>query len=419
MIGEVSERVGLLWSRRLSRDELHRLQWWDRHGNTLLRLAVALMAVLALLKLGDEFFRLLWASGFGANDLALRHRDVQAWFEGLPVYGQIATAVYPPASYAILWPFLGWLDITAAHWLWAATSVMALVWMALLIVRESGAATPLERTFVVLMLLSMNATGSTIGNGQLMVHILPPLLAGLLILRRRQARWHTDLLAASLFLLALVKPTVSAPFFWLVLFLSGRLLPAVLVIAGYAALTLLAAMYQPVDLLTLLWDWLAAGSAEGAVIGYANVHTWLEMLGLREWKLPASLVLVLALGLWTYRYRHVDPWLLIGVTAIVSRLLTYHRSYDDLLILLPMVALFRIAKRGTSTDGGAVAAGALLAVTVLTMLTPHRLEAYSPPWNILYTGGHAVVWIVVLAYLIDRARREEASSGRGLSLSLP
>jgi hypothetical protein len=91
----------------------------------------------------------------------------------------------------------------------------------------------------------------------------------------------------------------------------------------------------------------------------------------------------------------------------VARLWTYHRSYDDLLILLPMVALFRIAKRGTSTDGGAVAAGALLAVTVLTMLTPHRLEAYPPPWNVLYTGGHAVVWIVVLAFLLDRARREE------------
>jgi hypothetical protein len=284
--------------------------------------------------------------------------------------------------------------------------VMALVWMALLILRESSADTLLERTFVVLMLLSMNATGSTIGNGQLMVHMLPPLLAGLLMLRWRQARWHADLLAASLFLLALVKPTVSAPFFWLVLFVSARLRPGILVITGYALLTLFTVAHQPVDLMALLREWLAAGSAQAARGGYANVHVWMATLGLGEWTLPASAALLLALGGWTYRYRRVDPWLLIGVTAIVARLWTYHRSYDDLLILLPMVALFRIAKRGTSTDGGAMPAGALLAVTMLEMLAPHRLLQYPPPWNVLYTGGHAVVWIVVLAFLLDRTRRE-------------
>jgi hypothetical protein len=212
---------------------------------------------------------------------------------------------------------------------------------------------------------------------------------------------------ASLFLLALVKPTVSAPFFWLVLVLPGRLRPGILVLVGYAALMLVAAAYQPVDLLTLMREWLAAGSAEAARGGYANVHMWLTLLGLRAWMLPVSLVLVLALGLWTYRYRRVDPWLLIGVVAIVARLWTYHRSYDDLLILLPMLALFRIAKRGASMDGGDMAAGVLLAVTVLAMVAPHSLQLYPPPWNLLYTGGHAVVWIVVLAFLLDCARREE------------
>jgi hypothetical protein len=408
MIGAIGELVGLLGSRRVSRDEPHRLPWWDRYGTALLRLAVALMAAIALLKLGDELHRLLWASGMGAIDLRLRHREVQRWFEGLPVYGLFAPmTAYPPASYAILWPLLGWLDLAPARWLWAATTVAALGGLAWLIVRASGADTPLERTVVVLMLLSMNATGSTIGNGQLMVHILPLLLAGLLALGRRPAGWHVDLLGASLYLIALVKPTVSAPFFWLVLFLYGRRRPGLFVIVGYAVLTLFAVAYQPVDLLSLLREWLAAGSAQAARGGYANVHVWLATLGLGEWTLPASVVLLLALGGWTYCYRRVDPWLLIGVVAIVARLWTYHRSYDDLLILLPMVALFRIAKRGPSTDGGAIPAGALLAVTMLTMLAPHRLLEYPPPWDVLYTGSHAAVWIVVLAFLLDRARREE------------
>ncbi len=43
---------------------------------------------------------------------------------------------------------------------------------------------------------------------------------------------------------------------------------------------------------------------------------------------------------------------------------------------------------------------------LLTMLAPARLR-YAPwPWYLLFTGGHALVWIAVLIFLLDRARRE-------------
>lgn len=393
--------------------------WWTSHRATLLRLAVALMAVAALVWLGYQFWRLLWestpiwrSSPIGAFDLKLLHNEVHRWLAERPVHSGEEYGVYPPASYVILWPLLGWLAVTPARWLWAATTVAALGWLAYLIVRESGANTRLERVFVALMPLSMYATGATIGNGQLIVHLLPMLVAGLLLLHRGQCGWRKDLLAAALVLVALVKPQVSAPFFWIVLVVSGRLRPVLLVTLGYVALTLFALSFHPELGLSLLLRDRVAITATVASHGDADLHVWLATLGLEKWNLPVSLLVLAALGLWTYRHRHGDLWLLMGIAAIIARFWMYHRWYDDLLMLLPMVALFRVAKRGPSADGGDVVASGLLVISMFVMLAPGGWYLFPPPWNMLYVAGQTIVWMVVLIFLFDRARREKK---RGLA----
>jgi hypothetical protein len=379
-----------------------------------------LMAVAALIWLGYQFWRLLlgstpiWrTSPVGAVDLKLLHRQVHDWFsEG-------EAAPYLPASYVILWPVLGWLDVTPARWLWAATTVVALGWLIHLILRESGADTPLERVFVALMPLSVYATGATIGNGQLIVHLLPMLVAGLILLKGRGG-WRKDLLAVALVLVTLVKPTVSAPFFWIVVFLPGSLWPALLVSTGYLALTLFAMQVPgtavspllelPIQIMTLVRQVLDTPTRSvgwAAQDRYADLPIWLTRLGLTEWILPTTLLMLAGLGLWVYRHRHRDIWLLLGVSALVTRFLMYHRWYDDLLILLPMVALFRFAKRGASTEGSGVVAGVLLAITMLVMLAPGGLYLFPSPWNRLYAIWQAIVWIIMLVFLLYYARTEK------------
>jgi hypothetical protein len=381
-------------------------------------LTVTLMTVVALVWLGYEFWRLLWQSSAiwqssppGAVDLQLRHGEVRHWFAGRPIYSEIGSAVYPPASYVILWPLLGWLAVTPARWLWAVTTVAALGWLVYLVIRESGANTRLERVFVALIPLSMYATGATIGNGQLSVHLLPTLVAGLSMPHQGQCGWRKDFIAAALVLVALVKPSVSAPFFWVVLFVPGRLRPAILVVLGYILLTLLAAGFQEASVLSLIGDWLGraqAGVEWGAVNGGAgNLHSWLSAVRLPAWNLPSSLLVSSALGVWVYCHRHVDLWLLLGVTALVARFWTYHGWYDDLLILLPIVSLFRIAKRGGSADRDAVVAGALMAITLLAMLAPGGLYLFPQPWNTLYVAGQIIVWTTVLIFLLGRTWREK------------
>ena len=401
-------------------------QWWLAHRTIVFRGAVLFMALVALYRLGNELSRLLWEVGpVGAIDLRLRHIEVHGWFAGRPVYRELVTASYPPATYVILWPFLGWLAFTAAWWLWAATTAIALGWCAYLAVRESSADTVLERGFIALFPFSMYATSAAIQNGQLVVHLLPLLIAGYTLLSRREGGWREDLFAGLLIVATLVSPTIAAPFFWIALFVPATLRPALVVVLGYVALTLLAASFQETSFVSLLLNWRTFalnGAIHGARKGgYANWHSWLVAFGATSWNLPISLLTLAALGVWTYRHRCADLWLLLGVTAIVARMWTYHRIYDDLLMLLPMVTLFRLAKRSAPAERSGVIAGVLLAIAWIAALTPTRLLRFSALWNWLFRAEQPFVWIAILIFLLNQTRQEKKrrlTRERNVSVSL-
>jgi hypothetical protein len=389
-----------------------RQSWWLRHRAAILRPAIGLLAAISFVWLGYQFWRLVSAadpiwptSPVGAIDLRAFRTMTHRWFEDSTHYAAHG-ALYPPATQAILWLFVGWPGETAARLLWAATALAALAALVYLAIRESGATAPSERALVACMLLSTYAVGATIGNGQLGVHVLAALLAGLLLLRDRSHGWPADLLAVVLILLALAKPSLTAPFFWLVLLLPRKPWPAALLAVLYVGLTLYAASFQDSDVLSLFAGWLARGSQAAAAEGYANVQVWLGSLGLQAWIFPASLLVVSALGLWTFHYRAVDFWVLAGVTGVVARMWAYHGWYDDLLLLLPTISLFRIARQGASPRDTDVVAGVLLAMAVLATLAPGGLYLFPAPWKQIYMAGQTAVWLAMLAFLLIQAERQ-------------
>ena len=113
------------------------------------------MTIAAVIWLGYEFWRLLWQPGHifgynvwpGAIDFKQRYIEVNTWFSGRPVYGHIQVASYPPASYAMLWPLMGWLSLKQALWLFVGTLVVATGYLIYLAIHTSGAVTRLERLF--------------------------------------------------------------------------------------------------------------------------------------------------------------------------------------------------------------------------------------------------------------------------------
>ena len=377
---------------------------WARRGKVLLRLSVAVMSGMAAFRLFKAFRDLFL--GLGLGDVTRIFTElVGRWFGGLPVYSYSILAVHPPATYVMLWPFVGWLEMTPARGLWIALNGAAIAWLVFLAVRESGAETRLERAFAALMPLCMYGMFLTVRTGQFGVFLLPMLVAGLLPLARNPPGWSRDPAAAALLLAALVKPTIAAPFIWIALFLPGGTRPVLLVAVGYAALTLFAVSFQPDDLAALLQDWQARSAELALTEGNANLHKLLNTVDLDDWILPASFFVLAAHGWWVYRHREVDPWLLIGATAIVARFWTYHRHYDDIVILLPAIALFRLAKNSPRENDN-VAAAALLALTIAGTLIPVRLLSGHRLWSAGLTGGMALLWILLLVFLLKQAREE-------------
>jgi hypothetical protein len=386
------------------------LNFWSRRRDSLMSLAIVMMSIASSVWLGYQFRRLLFDDGvMGAIDLRQRYDEVHAWFAGEKVYGAIAVATYPPASLILLWPFLGWLDFPWARWLWAATAVLCLYWLVRIFLRHSRTRNPFDRAFIALLPLSIYATGATIGNGQLMVHLMPCLISAIVLTATGQGRWLDDVLVAFLFMLALVKPSVTAPFFWLILFAAKSIRPAVIVLLGYGCLTLWSGAYQDNDTGGLMREWVrnSAKVIQGEATQYSNgnLHSVLFRLDEIGWLPYLSASLLAGLGIWVRVYRRSEIWLLMGVAALVSRFYTYHGWYDDVLVLLPMVALFRLLQLGPLTPLGRTFGAGLFVATLAIMVAPGGLYLLPAPWNEVFVLVQTCILFTLLLFLLHATWR--------------
>lgn len=366
---------------------------------------------LAAQRLFDGFGELLWRS---ALDLTTRTAHVQRWFSGQEFYG-VKSSTYPPASHLILWPLLGWLPFEMVRRLWAILIVFSLGWLMRWCAHALDGYSRLEQGLVAALLLAMTATGRAIFLGQLTPLVFASITMALSLVTLREGEkvgWRRETLAAFLMLFALVKPSVSVPFLWLLLWSSARARTTVFVVLGYAALTLAALWFQN-DGIGEISTWAETVNRNQAQIseGYANLRVWVAGLGFKPWSHPLSLAVLGWLGWWTHRHRRAEMWLLLGVIGCVARGWTYHASYDDMLLILPAIALFRIArddKIGTTHCGMKNEAGQsrfLLIALVLTLLIPTPWI-----WNVSWLGVtvqsvSSIVWLLVLVFLLRFARR--------------
>jgi hypothetical protein len=386
---------------------------WLQSRNTLMRCAMTLMIVLAVIRLGYEFWRLTSMAGLdGAHDLYLRYDEVQSWFSCLPVYQDPSRpGGYAPASYMMLWPFVGWLDFRQVRWLWAATSALSLGGLMHLIIKESGARTPRERTFWVLMLLSVYPVAITIGNGQLGIHIMLALIGCVHILSpERRITFRYDLLAAMLFVFALTKLNFTVPFLWVVLFMPKRLRPITLVGFGYGLLTLLAVSFRTEPAWILISDFVRMTSELVNKQPGAHLANLMVALGLEWWVSLGSIVLLGSLGVWVYINRYADIWILFGVSGIIARLWTYHRMYDDLLIFLPMIALYRIIRQAHRVSRYIWTGSILFMCGWIGLEIPGTLGRMPFPWNLPYDIGQTMIWLAMLVFLLIYARQTKRST---------
>jgi len=381
--------------------------------------AIALMAVLAAGWLSYQTYRYFADPGVvgtrqiseGAIDVHNRFREVRSWFAGEPVYRLYKDAVYPPASYAILGAAFNAMPWALAKVVWFAASFAAACGLSRQLVGFSLARSRTERIFLGLMPFAFYATGAALGNGQLVLFVLPLTLNALLLLERPGLS-RRNLWLGSLFMLAaLVQPTIAAPFFWLVLFRAGGVRAAAIVVGGYLALTAFAVPFQmeaygnpevgprPGGVVDIWTRRAQGGTYYGSIKGgYGTVHDVLASFELRSWNAAASVTILAIAGAWLFRQRRAELWPLLGVTAIVARIWTYHRWYDDLLLLLPLIALFRLTRQPEIGPWTRAAAGALFLWIWAFLLAPGVL--YTLPSLDFLVDVQVAGWLVALAFLV-------------------
>ena len=378
------------------------------------RLWIGTLGPLALLRLGRAFLRLLSDSGpLAAIDLRLRHEETLLWFSGGDVYG-LARVTYPPGTYAILFPALGWNDFNTARWLWAGLSLLLCAFLVRTVWRAAGAVNRAERTSWAFLVLAMASVSVTIGNGQMGLCILVVLLAAISRidteirshagpLASAGRGFHHSLLAA-LLALALIKPTASLPFLWLFVALGAwrGLIGGLLL---YSLLTLGAAGFQDGSLPGLVSSWLEQSRLSQQEPGYANLSSLLGTTFPPTGGLSLSLLAFLGAGAWVIVHRNGAPWALAGLLGIVARLWTYHRIYDDLLLIPAVIALYR-------HPGGAGGKWRqiLLLLSLTSLLAPGSLRLLPFPWGRIYEFWQVTVWLALLAFMAFLTRQEAQAS---------
>ena len=361
-----------------------------------------LVAALSV-RLALEVHRLLFDPD-GPIDLLMLHNLIRQWFAGVPFY-EDRGGIHPPGVFLLLWPLYGWGSEIATRWVYALATAIAAAGFGRLLLREAGFANPWERGLIAILVVGSYPAAVTIGNGQTTFFLLLAALAGVLVCLRQPPGAARDAVLTGLFLVALIKPNLTLPFFWVIAFTRGWVRPAALAIGGYLLATVASVALHGVtlaDLPSMIAAWYQRSDHGLVSTGYGNVHAWLGALGLKAWILPASGLIFALHGLWAWRHRGTDLWVLLGVAAIVARIWGYHRVYDDLLLIFPLIALLRLA-HGEPRRGEAWALFLLGAAALAAPITPILAHA---TWTLV------AVWLLQLGYLMHRARGG-AVAGRG------
>lgn len=391
---------------------------WRRYRKPLLLTAVVLTAMAAVWRVPNELQYLLFRDdNSAAIDLRARFDETRAWFSAPAFYDEGEPDEeggfdYPPASYLMFWPLLGWLPFTAVRVLWAAACLGAAAGIAWISVRATRPRNPGAALLLALIPFGGYALGATLRVGQISFLVLVLLLIALDLLHRRPKSLGRDLAVGVLLLAALIKPTLGAPFVLMAMLLPGGFLPAVVCILGYGFLYAAAAAFRPESIFTLTRQWLGATSPIETYYlgGQTNIYRWLVLAGLDSWIVPAMVLMLLALLTWTLAHRRADFWTLMGAGAIVTRFLTYHRLYDDALIFLTLIPLFRFASRAEPSGGLSRAAALLFFLNWAALLAPGSIINEPGPLRPVAEAAQAVIWLATLGFLLVCARKKSSVS---------
>ena len=254
----------------------------------------------------------------------------------------------------------------------------------------------LLRLLLVGAVLAAASLRTTLRFGQYGIIVTAALAAALLSFRQKRSIW-----AGIWFAVAMTKPTIAGPF--LLVGLVRRDWKALAAAATYLVLgSLFVWAYTGTDPVTMLKSMVAATNDVWLVTG-ANPIRWLHDLGMNVQtavKLCAAIGMAAALAL-MYGFRDAPLGVLFAIAAVASRFWTYHKSYDDFIMIFVLIAVATAAYE-RSAPGLWLTFGLL----GLSLWVPSRLEKT----NAVFHAFQCATWFGSLAVLLWSARERAAGT---------
>lgn len=357
----------------------------------LLLVAAGGLALLGVVYQAKGNLDLIWGTERGSA-VDLYNRDVeQALFaEGKNPFDH-KTGSQPPWGYptGVLFTWPPWPAVRAYFAVVNLAALAVVVWWA-------GRAVPRERPEVRWLLMAAvsafggSCTATEVGQVGIVV-------TALLILAlwsdERGHEWAAGLFVA----LALIKPTIAGPFA-IALLLTGRVQASVVAAAYGAVASGIAWLVTGVAPWTMLSQMVAAAGT------YVNDGTFglVEVLG--PLGVPSRLVnpmaalLVTVPGVAAMLMARRSLPLAFAVAALWGRLWTYHKSYDDIMLVFVMVPLGVLAFRQSRMSLAGLAGFAAMG---LLAWIPGRVLVLEP-----VQMAQLLVWPLALLIVVAAARSD-------------
>jgi Glycosyltransferase family 87 len=309
----------------------------------------------------------------------------------------VSDPALPPWGYvsalALLWP--EWPGVRIYYLLLNTVALAFMAWWASSTVMEAGR---LARWLLGLSVIAIGSVSSTLGVGQFGI-LVTALLCAACYLERQNRPLVSGLFVA----FALVKPTLAGPFF--LAMVIRRRWPAVFSCAAYLTV---CSIVTWVVVATPPWEMLRQLLRVGAVIGdQGSANLASVLIGMVEDRrlatMAAMLIGLAPMALLLISRIGQESNAAYAVAAVVSRMWTYHKTYDDIILAFVLIGLGAYALKKHRVDA---ASGAMFVILGVTLWLPPRIVDTSAVSAV--RTAICLVSLTVLMIVTCRSRAHEA-----------
>lgn len=378
----------------------------SKSNKTIISLLTLILGLLCLAYLARGFYVLTLYPG-GAKDLHARWQEQQYIYRGIfpyfatrnsplvdPSLGPILSSGYFPWSFFAGFLLLPSIPFEMLRWYYALLNLLSIGVTAIFAYQIGRPYGKLEAWFTVSACLAFSSYSVTLGNGQYGIIINALLIGMFWLLQKKQ-----DVLAALFLGVALLKPTISALYFFVLVI--RRKFTAIAALCLYlAATSWIISVLVKVSPISMIKN-VVGVSANYAHTGYSSINVLLR-LGIPPMAaILGSIIIFGAITLALFSLFNGSSLIfLFAVASLGGRVGTYHLVYDNVMLIFLALALIQltlgIPKRSNIL---------ILTLLLLSLVIPSRFT--DPSYAQLI---QTVIWLAAFFHLLINQKHFKVSS---------